>query len=72
MLRRMNLTYDLFEIQANYRYDKELGMVRVVVKNTVTGEVIRRIPPYEPYRPIPLHHSRRPTAEQAGRIDLVG
>lgn|GEM_PF-4714864 len=72
MLRRMNLTYDLFEIQANYRYDKELGMVRVVVRNTVTGEVIRRIPPYEPYRPISLHHSKDQADDSSNRIDLVG
>lgn len=72
MLRRMNLTYNLFEIRANYHYDKELGMVRVEIRNTVTGELIRRIPPYDPYRPIPLDNSARGASGRLHRIDLQG
>jgi uncharacterized FlaG/YvyC family protein len=45
MLRRINLTFDLFEIAAKYAIDESDGHVQVTVFNTRTGEVIRRIPP---------------------------
>jgi uncharacterized FlaG/YvyC family protein len=45
MLRKINLTFDLFEIAAEYTIDKEANRVKVVVRNTRTGKVIRRIPP---------------------------
>lgn len=45
MLRKINLTSDLFEIAAEYTIDEEANRVKVVVRNTRTGEVIRRIPP---------------------------
>jgi uncharacterized FlaG/YvyC family protein len=44
-LRRMNMTFDLFEIQAKFSIDKETHEIKIVVRNTKTGEVIRRIPP---------------------------
>jgi len=45
MLRKINLTFDLFEIAAEYTIDEEANRVKVVVRNTRTGKVIRRIPP---------------------------
>jgi uncharacterized FlaG/YvyC family protein len=47
MLRRINLTFDLFEVAAKYTVDKDGGQIRVTLINTHTGEVIRRIPPKE-------------------------
>jgi uncharacterized FlaG/YvyC family protein len=47
MLRRINLTFDLFEIAAEYSIDDDNNRVKVVVRNTRTGRVIRRIPPSE-------------------------
>lgn len=47
MLRRVNLTFDLFEIAAKYAVDKDGGQIRVTLFNTRTGEIIRRIPPGE-------------------------
>jgi uncharacterized FlaG/YvyC family protein len=47
MLRRINLTFDLFEIQARFNVSDSDHHVRVTLINTRTGEVIRRIPPYE-------------------------
>ncbi len=47
MLRRINLTFDLFEVAAKYSIDKDGGQIRVTLINTHTGEVIRRIPPTE-------------------------
>ena len=46
-LRRMNMTFDLFEIQAKFLVDKSDRQVKVIVQNTKTGEVIRSIPPTE-------------------------
>ena len=47
LLRKVNLTFDLFEIQAIYSVDHESGEVTVKVINQRTGEVIRKIPPYD-------------------------
>ncbi|HDS31040.1 MAG TPA: flagellar protein FlaG [Firmicutes bacterium] len=47
MLRRINLTFDLFEIQAKFSVDQTTGRVSVEVINQRTGEVIRKIPPYD-------------------------
>jgi uncharacterized FlaG/YvyC family protein len=47
ILRRVNLTFDLFEIQAFITVDHESGEVTVQVINQRTGEVIRKIPPYD-------------------------
>lgn len=47
MLQCLNLTFDLFEIQASFSLSEEGNEVRVVLRNTRTGEVIRRIPPGE-------------------------
>jgi uncharacterized FlaG/YvyC family protein len=47
ILRRVNLTFDLFEIQAFINVDRESGEVTVQVINQRTGEVIRKIPPYD-------------------------
>jgi len=47
MLRKVNLTFDLFEIAAQYSVEDNGHRVRIVVHNTRTGEVIRRIPPSE-------------------------
>lgn len=46
-LRRINLTFDLFEIEAKFSINEEDKMVRVELRNTRTGEVVRRIPPWE-------------------------
>lgn len=46
-LRRINLTFDLFEIEARFSINEEDKMVRVELRNTRTGEVVRRIPPWE-------------------------
>jgi uncharacterized FlaG/YvyC family protein len=45
MLRKVNLTFDLFEIAAEYTVEEEPHRITVVIRNTRTGEVIRRIPP---------------------------
>ena len=47
LLSKVNLHTDLFEISANYSIDEASGGIQVEVKNTKTGEVIRRIPPYD-------------------------
>ncbi|MFH1675835.1 MAG: flagellar protein FlaG [bacterium] len=47
MLRKVNLTFDLFEIQARFIVDRETGEISVEVVNQRTGEVIRKIPPYD-------------------------
>lgn len=47
MLRRLNLTLDVFEIAAKFSVSEEDHRIRVMLVNTRTGEVIRRIPPYE-------------------------
>jgi uncharacterized FlaG/YvyC family protein len=47
MLRKVNLTFDLFEIQAFITVDHESGEMTVEVINQRTGEVIRKIPPYD-------------------------
>lgn len=47
MLRKVNLTFDVFEIQARYTIDRESGDISIEVINQRTGEVIRKIPPYE-------------------------
>jgi uncharacterized FlaG/YvyC family protein len=47
MFRKVNLTLDLFEIQARFSVNEESGDISVVVLNQRTGEVIRRIPPFE-------------------------
>ena len=47
MLRRMNLTLDVFEIEARYSISEEDHLVKVTLINTRTGEVIRHIPPDE-------------------------
>ena len=46
-LRKVNLTFDLFEIEAKYSIDQEAHRIRITLRNTRTGEVIRRIPPTE-------------------------
>jgi len=47
MLRKVNLTFDLFEIQTRYTVNLNTGEVSVQIVNQRTGEVIRKIPPYE-------------------------
>jgi uncharacterized FlaG/YvyC family protein len=47
MLRKVNLTFDLFEIAAEYTVQQEPHRILVVIRNTRTGEVIRRVPPEE-------------------------
>ena len=47
VLRKVNLTFDLFEIQASISVDKKTGDILVEVINQRTGEVIRKIPPYD-------------------------
>lgn len=47
MLRKVNLTFDLFEIQASITVDQKTGDISVEVINQRTGEVIRKIPPYD-------------------------
>ena len=47
MLRKVNLTFDLFEIQASITIDQKTGDILVEVINQRTGEVIRKIPPYD-------------------------
>lgn len=46
-LRKVNLTFDLFEIQARFIIDQKTGEISVQVINQRTGEVIRKIPPYD-------------------------
>jgi len=46
-LHQMNLIFDMFEIQAQFSVSKENHEIQVVLRNTRTGEVIRRIPPGE-------------------------
>ncbi len=47
LLSRVNLTFDLFEIQARFSVDEARGEIQIEVLNSKTGEVIRKIPPYE-------------------------
>jgi len=47
ILRKVNLTFDLFEIQTQFTVNSNTGEVTVQVVNQRTGEVIRRIPPYD-------------------------
>jgi uncharacterized FlaG/YvyC family protein len=47
MLRKVNMTFDLFEIAAEYTVQEEPHRITVVIRNTRTGKVIRRIPPDE-------------------------
>jgi len=47
MLRKVNLIIDMFEIQAKFHVDLETGRVTVEIVNQHTGELIRKIPPYE-------------------------
>ncbi|MCX6646831.1 MAG: flagellar protein FlaG [bacterium] len=47
MLRKVNLTFDTFEIQAKFTIDSSNGDISVEVINLRTGEVIRKIPPYD-------------------------
>lgn len=46
-LRRMNMTFDLFEIQAKFIIDEEDNDIKIIVRNTKTGDIIRVIPPSE-------------------------
>lgn len=46
-LRKLNMTFDLFEIQAKYYIDEDDHDIKVIVRNTKTGEIIRKIPPTE-------------------------
>ncbi len=46
-LRKVNLTFDLFEIQTRFIIDSTSGDISVQIINQRTGEVIRKIPPYE-------------------------
>ena len=45
MLRKVNMTFDLFEIAAEYTVQEDPHQIIVVIRNTHTGEVIRRVPP---------------------------
>lgn len=47
MLNKVNIYLDQFEIQAHYTVDKTTGGVQIEIVNSTTGEVIRKIPPYE-------------------------
>ncbi|MBN2082816.1 flagellar protein FlaG [bacterium] len=47
MLRKLNLTFDLFEIEAEYSVEEDSHEIKVIIRNTRTGEIIRRIPPFE-------------------------
>lgn len=46
-LHQLNLTFDMFEIQAQFSVSDDNREIRVVLRNTRTGEVVRRIPPDE-------------------------
>ena len=46
VLRKVNLTFDMFEIQARFTIDSNSGDISIEVINQRTGEVIRKIPPY--------------------------
>lgn len=46
VLRKVNLRFDLFEIQAKFTVSRQTGEVTIEVINQRTGEVIRKIPPY--------------------------
>ena len=47
MLTKVNLSFDLFEIQAKISIDENNGGILIRVVNNKTGEEIMRIPPYE-------------------------
>jgi flagellar protein FlaG len=47
MLNKVNIYLDQFEIQASYSFDKTTGGIQIEIVNKTTGEVIRKIPPYE-------------------------
>jgi len=47
MLNKVNLTFNLFEIESQVSVDQNSHELHVVVRNTRTGDVIRRIPAYE-------------------------
>jgi flagellar protein FlaG len=50
MLSRVNIYLDQFEIQASYTIDEVTGGIQIEIVNRTTGEVIRKIPPYEAAR----------------------
>lgn len=47
MMRRVNMYIDPFEVQARFFVEESSGDVMVKIVNTVSGEVIRSIPPGE-------------------------
>jgi hypothetical protein len=47
MLNKVNIYLDQFEIQASYTVDKTTGGVQIEIVNRSTGEILRKIPPYE-------------------------
>ena len=47
MLNQVASGVDLFEIQAKFSINQATGEIQIQVVNNTTGEVIRRIPPYE-------------------------
>jgi len=44
---KLEFFYDAFRVRATYRYDEKAGVVVITVKDVKTGEVVRRIPPWE-------------------------
>ena len=46
-LHKVNLTFDLFEIEAKFEIDESDKRVVITLRNTRTGKVIRQIPPEE-------------------------
>ena len=47
MLSKVNIYLNQFEIQAHYTVDKTTGGVQIEIVNKTSGQVIRKIPPYE-------------------------
>ena len=45
LLRRINMSFDIFEIQSRFIIDPNgLDELKIEIRNTVTGELIRKIP----------------------------
>ncbi len=42
-----DLLRDMPDLESDWKYDQEHGMLVVVIKNKTTGEIIRQIPPEE-------------------------
>jgi len=46
-LSKINMSTNLFAIDRDIRYDEQIRWYRIVIRNTETGRIIRKIPPWD-------------------------